>query len=188
MNDSEIRNVLLLDLGKSHGNDTKIVNELGICQGVARIDIAMINGSLSGFEIKSEKDTLSRLPRQISFYNKVFDFITIVTTDTHLAGVRQLIPHWWGISVAAKENEVIKITTLKECDLNENVDIFSLSQLLWRDEALELLSHHGIDRGLRNKPRAILWKQISASFPYEEVSRFVRHRLKTREARISDRQ
>ena len=31
-----------------------LIHELGVCAGLARVDIALVNGSLHGFEIKSE--------------------------------------------------------------------------------------------------------------------------------------
>ncbi|HHY79514.1 MAG TPA: sce7726 family protein, partial [Thermoanaerobacter sp.] len=51
--------------------DTIFVNELDICFGTARIDVAVINGKMHGFEIKSEQDNLERLPAQIEAYNKI---------------------------------------------------------------------------------------------------------------------
>ena len=41
-----------------YDSTTKIVEELGLSEGAFKIDIAVINGSLIGYEIKSEEDTL----------------------------------------------------------------------------------------------------------------------------------
>jgi hypothetical protein len=38
-------------------DDTIIVEEMGIYQGDFRIDIAVVNGRMTGYEIKSDKDT-----------------------------------------------------------------------------------------------------------------------------------
>src|ERR1700722_14688560 len=60
--DSDIRRVLLADLYQIYGDKEQdlIVEEFG-CNS-ARTDIAVINGSLHAFEIKSDSDTLDRLP------------------------------------------------------------------------------------------------------------------------------
>ena len=64
----------------SHKRDKKvrIIEELGVKHGTARVDIAVVNGIMHGYEIKSDKDTLQRLPRQISTFNPIFDQLTLV--------------------------------------------------------------------------------------------------------------
>ena len=57
----------------------------------------MVNGEFSGFEIKSDVDSLQRLPGQIAAFASVFDRVSLVTTDRHLADVKKVIPSWWGI-------------------------------------------------------------------------------------------
>ena len=51
---------------------TLFVNELGLNHGRFRADIAVMNGKLVGYEIKTDQDTLVRLPAQIDGYNEVF--------------------------------------------------------------------------------------------------------------------
>ena len=78
----------MLPIGGDAQNDpqTLIVEELGIRQGAARVDVAVVNGSLHGYEIKSARDTLERLPKQSELYSSVFDTITLVTAENHLMG------------------------------------------------------------------------------------------------------
>lgn len=62
--DYDIRVSLKETLANEHkGTDTIIVDELPICWGDARIDLAVINGRINGYEIKSDRDTLDRLVR-----------------------------------------------------------------------------------------------------------------------------
>jgi len=74
--DSDIRRVLLADLSQLYSDKDHdlIVEEFG-CNS-ARIDIAVINGALHAFEIKSDSDSLDRLPSQIEAYQGVFEYIT----------------------------------------------------------------------------------------------------------------
>ena len=61
--------------------DTVVLDELGLCQGDVRIDVAAVGGELSGFEIKSPADTLTRWPKQCRFYSKVVDRAWLVATE-----------------------------------------------------------------------------------------------------------
>jgi hypothetical protein len=70
MRDRDVREAVLERLAAEHAGDadTHIVQEMGVWSGVARIDIAVINGELCGYELKSDRDTLERLPRQMEYY------------------------------------------------------------------------------------------------------------------------
>src|SRR4051794_19660728 len=99
VSDSDIRRSLRAELRRLYANDpdTLIVDELGLCQGDARVDLAVVNGSLHGYEIKSDFDTLQRLPTQCTVYGRTLDFITIVVSAKHAKAIRAFIPCWWGI-------------------------------------------------------------------------------------------
>ena len=67
--DQDIRSVLNQKLEKKYRDaDTIIINELGLLQGLCRVDVAVINGIIHGYEIKSEADTLERLPLQAKLW------------------------------------------------------------------------------------------------------------------------
>ena len=80
ISDLDIRPALYTMLRQSHAGEaqTVFIQELGICQGLARIDIAVVNKVLHGYEIKSDRDSLRRLPSQVEMYSKVVDKATIV--------------------------------------------------------------------------------------------------------------
>ncbi len=67
MKDFHIRTVLKSKIVSRYAKDpsTLIVDELGIRQGAARIDVTVINGVIHGYELKSDCDTLNRLPSQV---------------------------------------------------------------------------------------------------------------------------
>ncbi|WP_300554835.1 sce7726 family protein, partial [Desulfovibrio sp.] len=85
MRDQEIRAALHeTELKKFYENGDLILDELGVCSGASRVDVAVINGALHGYEIKSDQDTLDRLPQQILSYSRVLDRVTLVACDNHL--------------------------------------------------------------------------------------------------------
>lgn len=161
--------------------DTRVIEELGLCQGSNKIDIAVINSSLVGCEIKSEEDTLLRLPSQIEAYNKIFDFLYIITNEKHLNKITKIIPGFWGILVVKKVGNECSIIMKRKPTLNHLVNPEFLVQLLWKDEAIEILRKEGIENGLKNKPKPILWKRISESLSLLQINDYVRRYLKKRE-------
>ncbi|HEX6037420.1 MAG TPA: hypothetical protein VFZ20_05255, partial [Longimicrobium sp.] len=69
--DSDIRSVLYATELARHAacSGSLVVPELEICQREFRIDVAVVSGTaLHGYEIKSDRDTLSRLPAQAVAY------------------------------------------------------------------------------------------------------------------------
>ena len=159
-----------------------IINEFGICQGEARIDVAVINGSIHGFEIKSENDTLERLPSQQEAYNRVFDTVTIVTGDKYISKVADCIPSWWGIIRARQKGKNVIFESLRECKDNPSVDPYSLVQLLWHSEALSILEEYKLANGLRSKPRRYVWSALAQNIPVQQLSELIRDTLKKRES------
>ena len=66
-----------------------------------RVDLCgMPDGARSiGYEIKTEKDSLSRLAHQVRMYDHCFTERVLATTPRHLAEACQLLPETWGLIV-----------------------------------------------------------------------------------------
>src|SRR6266511_1000958 len=134
--------------------DTLVIEELGLRHGLARIDLAVVNGSLHGFEIKSGSDRLSRLPTQARVFSEVLDRVTLVLAERHVAGALQVVPEWWGLLTATCGDDEVVFSELRNGGTNPAPDQVALAKLLWRDEALAFLNtiEHGV--GYATKPRA----------------------------------
>src|SRR6266446_8136444 len=102
MNDHQLRQALKRKVLARYAKDpdTCIVDELGLRHGAARVDIAVVNGIIHGFELKSDKDNLKRLPHQIQIYSSVLDKVTLVVGMRHAHEATKLVPDWWGIKIA----------------------------------------------------------------------------------------
>jgi hypothetical protein len=182
MRDRDIRYALRFDLDREHRGDSQtiIVEELGIDQGSARVDVAVVNGLLAGFEIKSERDTLTRLPAQVSAYSAVFDAMTLVVGANHLERAIEAIPAWWQVLVPERRGSDVALVELRGGAANPRIDPEMLAQLLWRDEALAELELRELTGGLRSKPRRELWKALARELELDELRRVVRDRLRAR--------
>ncbi|MFD1992332.1 sce7726 family protein [Paenibacillus nicotianae] len=181
--DIDIRTSLHFMLNQEHNNepDTLILDELSVCQGDARIDVAVVNGEISGYEIKSESDTLVRLPLQTEYYNKVFDKVTILSAAKYLEDIKDIVPDWWGIIQAEKDDEgIIHFFTIRHPKKNNDIEAYALAQLLWRDEAINILKERGLQKGLLSKPRPVLWDALAKKIPITELQEEIRIRLKAR--------
>ena len=141
-------------------------------------------------EYKSEKDNLKRLPLQIQYYNKVFDYVTIVVGRNHLEEVKEMVPEFWGIMEAKNQKgNSLSIKSVRHCKLNPKIEAISLAQLLWKNETLEILERLGKDRGYKSKPRRALWQRLTEVLSLEELNSEVRSYLKNRKGwRTTDQQ
>ncbi len=182
MYDIDIRNSLKEHLSQEYANSHSIiVDEFKICWGDARVDIAVVNSNLHGYEIKSDNDTLERLPRQIEFYGKVFDTMSLVCSKKWLTQSRHLIPNWWGIIVAEYDsNGNIVLHRRRKERLNKKVDIRCVLELTWKDEALDILASNNAIKGFKSKPRWDIWNKIMDILDADTIKKSVRERIKER--------
>ncbi len=183
MNDIHIRKTLRKILLKkySKSKDTVIIEELGLGHGSTRIDLAVVNGFLHGFELKSDKDSLERLPHQAESYNKVFDKITLIVGYRHAFEAIKTVPDWWGIKIAEKKtNDEVKFLTARREKKNHSQDKLFLAKLLWKEEAINLLNEFGLRKGLRSKTRNSIYNMLIDVADIETIQSRVRERLVNR--------
>ena len=182
MRDGDIRAALGVFLSERHSGDpdTIIRHETGICAGKRRVDVALLNGEFAGYEIKSDEDTLTRLSGQSADYGRVFDRLTLVTTERHLEKALDLVPAWWGIIIARQRDGQVVLDEVRQPDFNTEHDPFALAQLLWREEALDELRKRGMGRGMSKMARYYLWRALAEGIAVEELRILARERIKAR--------
>jgi hypothetical protein len=165
---------------KAERPDSRIVDELVLLRGLVRVDVAVINDCLHGYEIKSDADNLERLPGQQAGYKKVFERMTLVAAERHIEEAVKLVPPCWGLIAVGEQDGSPYAKEIWPSILNRELDSLALAQLLWRDEVIELLDYFGLTRGLKDKPRKTLWKSLSKSLTTEQIKAFVCYKLKSR--------
>lgn len=182
MKDSDIRAALKSELLFRYKGDpnTAIIEELGVHHGSSRIDLAVVNGVLHGYEFKSERDTLKRFPEQALAYSAVFDLITLVVAERHVCQAAEITPDWWGITVARMKSGRLLFRDLKLPMPNPSADPMSIAALLWRDEALAFLDQLGCVEGVRSKSRSHIYLKLVECVPVDILRDRVRERLKDR--------
>jgi hypothetical protein len=182
-NDAQIRELLLPFVRREHSSspDTIFLEEFALYGGTNRADLAAFNGVSHGYEIKSDRDTLLRLPHQVDAYSATFERATLVSSVRHLLSAQEFIPKWWGI-IEVKQNPAsgIQLERIRDASPNPAPLAGAIAALLWRSEALHILENLGLDRGVRSKPMEQLIARLSIEIPVERLSCYVREALRAR--------
>jgi hypothetical protein len=178
--DPDIRNVLMAELNRKFcdPNHDLILQEFG-CKG-ARIDVAIVNGSLHGFEIKSDSDSLERLHGQVVHYSRIFDFMTLVCGKRLFSAASDLIPEWWGLLLAQSKNEIVTLTKVRQSRRNPSQDSAALARMLWKDEALNCLRRNGYKRVTSRNSAEEVWNEAANQLGLRTLADEVRCAIKAR--------
>lgn len=174
--DKEIREKLTKDL-EADKNNIKVIQELGLGYYNSRIDIAVINQELCGYEIKSDRDTFKRLDMQIYSYNNIFDRITIVLGRNKIEKAKEIIPDFWGMIVAFKKDGKLLLKECRKAKLNKNVNLRGLVNLLWRIEIAQVLREAKLYKGLSGYSKLGLSDVVLRELPGDEIKSYVRETL-----------
>ena len=185
MNDAELRVAVKRKLLAKYANGypgTLVFEELGLRHGSGRIDLAVVNGTIHGFELKSDLDNLNRLPHQIHIYNSVLDKVTLIAGSRHVDEVVAVVPGWWGVKLATVGRRGgIAFSDLRRAQTNPVIEPLAVAKLLWRDEVLSFLVELGQDAGVRSKPRKVLYQRLIQVVELREIRQRVCERMKCRE-------
>lgn len=175
--DADIRSALhakRLRRAKSHP-DTLVIDELGLAHARSRIDVAVINGCIHGYEIKSAKDNLDRFVTQIDIYRQTLQKLTLVAAPKHVAGIMRHAPEWCGV-IAAEQGPRggINFQVLRNAATNPEIDPVMMAHLLWRDEVIELLDQAGYAPKDLRRPRKQLYEMLCEAMTLREITASIR--------------
>ncbi len=178
--EAAVRQLLCEELLSAQRPHSEAVWELWVPRSHERADVALIGDCFAGYEIKTERDTLKRLPRQAAAYGRIFDHCTVVVAQRHLSPVLEMIPDWWG-AVAIGTGEDVPFVEVRSPGRNADVDPEVLVRLLWKDELRLALSSIGVavEPGAR---RHSLWEQLLRIMDLDGLKTIVRQALITRRA------
>lgn len=79
--------------------------------GACKADLAILNGTATVYEIKSERDSLARLANQVANYKRVFAKVYVIASEGHVASVLETVPTDVGVMMLASR---YRITTVRE--------------------------------------------------------------------------
>ena len=86
-----------------------MLNEFRV--GSAKADLVILNGTATVYEIKSERDSLSRLANQVQNYKRVFAKVNVIASEGHINGVLNKVPDDVGVMCLSSR---YRIATVRE--------------------------------------------------------------------------
>jgi len=101
-------------LGKHSVNTATLLHEFRA--GICKADAVIINGTSTAYEIKSERDSLSRVRQQLDEYTKIFARVNVIAGFNHIERIQNLVDSDIGILTLTKRNT---ISTIREPVPNE---------------------------------------------------------------------
>ncbi|MBB5191192.1 hypothetical protein HNQ50_001915 [Silvimonas terrae] len=137
-------------------NDAVLINEMVVANWSRRVDLAVANGKLHAFEIKSDVDTLRRLDGQLATYLQTFDKVTVVTTEKHATQIASMIPNNVELWVASASNQKISLKVVKRGRTDKVSGHDALCSHLTKAEIFTLLKKNGISSKLYQKKESLI--------------------------------
>jgi hypothetical protein len=127
-------------LGKHSLQTASMLNEFRV--GECKADVAILNGTATVYEIKSERDSLARLQRQVAAYARVFARIYVIAAENHVDAVMASVPTDVGVLCLNKRHN---ISTLRDSlDCPERTSPAAIFDAIRTDEARRVLAAEGI--------------------------------------------
>jgi hypothetical protein len=178
MLDKDIRPILMRTVRATHPG-ASLFEEFPVCRE-GRADLVAVNAAMWGYEIKSERDTLNRLPLQVKRYESIFDYCVIVAAERHLKHAEGIIPPHWGITSVCGSVGTCSMAEIRKPERNPNRRTEQLIRLLWKNEWVRALRTRGV-KVPHSAPVRLVWSLL-ASLPVPEIEESVRSALKGRSA------
>lgn len=149
-------------LGKHSLRTACMLNEFRA--GECKADIAILNGTTTVFEIKSERDSLSRLERQIRNYRTVFASVFVIVSEKHVEAVLQETPSDVGVlSLSGR----YQITTIRDAiNKPEQIEPLAVLSAIRTAEAVQMAKLLGYD--IIGIPNTLLQRELRKFFANQD--------------------
>ncbi len=132
---------------KYRGQEHVLVPEVDISVTLpGRIDAILVADRICGFEIKSDVDSLRRLPRQVQIYGPALERATLVVGDRYAQSVVDILPSWWAIWTVRQNRGGLRLVTRRRGRLNPDVQPYVVASFIPRDTLVSFLREQGFGR------------------------------------------
>lgn len=128
--------------------------------GMCKADVVVFNGTSTAYEIKSERDSLTRLRSQVSSYGTVFAAVNVVTSSKHVSQVLRQVPADVGVLVLSRR---FTLQTERPAVVDPSrTDSLAILEFVRIDEAEAMLDAFGI--AMPNVPNTQLRSRLRDIF------------------------
>lgn len=145
-------------LGKHNLRTASMLNEFRV--GECKADLAILNGTATVYEVKSERDSLARLERQIAAYRTVFARVLVIAGENHVDAVLEAVPKDVGVLRLCNR---YRISTVRDAvDAPERTSAAAIFDSIRTQEAKLILRGLGVE--IPNVPNTELHSALRAKF------------------------
>lgn len=130
---------ILLGIHSLH--TASMLNEFRV--GGCKADLAILNGTATVYEVKSERDSLARLERQVAAYSTVFAKIFVIAAESHIRTVVDIVPDFVGILCLNRRHRIS--TFRRAADQPERTSPGAIFDSIRIEEARMVLSSFGVE-------------------------------------------
>lgn len=179
---------VITDLRRNDGPDALARPEWGVLGHTVRADIALLSPrfGLHLVELKTDRDTLNRLPMQADWYSRVADSCTLVVAQRHFEKARAIVPDWWALWPVREEHGQIVSGTGRDGartgSTNHDVNPIFLARLLHVEEARQALRENGGTKGTSKLGHMALCERLRQRLDLPALQKLVHQALRIRPA------
>lgn len=123
-----------------------VLEEVRCWRGHVRADYVVASSdSLIVIEIKSDRDTLTRLDEQVRVYSAIADRVVLVVGWSLAARALRAVPSWWEVWLAEQPPEgEMCFVPLRDGATNPSLDTLGLASMLPVEEARQVAIRAGL--------------------------------------------
>lgn len=153
-----------------------ITTEMFVANWSRRADVVLANGKLWAFEIKSEVDTLARLPGQLTTFSDHFEKVIVVSAAKYADAIVNQLPAGVGLWIEGPDGRLSERIRprCRNLSVNASISLMSVADLR------RLLSTEGISIP-RSAKRGQL-ERLALSIPVDKLASAARQAVKARYA------
>ncbi len=127
-------------LGKHSLRTASLLNEFRV--GECKADMAILNGTATVYEIKSERDSLARLQRQVAAYSTVFATVYVIAAKQHRDAVLASVSDDVGVMLLDRRGYISKVRDARARP--ERTSPAAIFDSIRADEAKRILVSRGV--------------------------------------------
>ena len=144
----------------------------------SRLDVGRINGKSYAFEIKTELDSLTKLPKQLVDYSEVFEYVTVVAHESHYEKLLSSVPEHCGLRVYSLAKGKYRFNNFRKPLPSPLLSAKSQINCLSSRELAFVLKSFGYDKSLQTREERE--EAIYTHIPERRINAFVKKALKYR--------
>jgi len=175
--DKDIRDIFSTHYAKKFPK-SNLLNEVRINNGLAIADLVSVGRkTLHCYEIKSDRDKITRVIDQSRYFDIAFNKISLITTVAHQKRALDIIPDYWGLIIVSNTPQ-IKINYIRKASFSPLFSKQKALLTLWRDELLNImLMKNIIEKSMnkfnRNELINILCNKLTTNEIYRSMNNYL---------------